>query len=231
MCGCMERTLFRCGDKCLTLEVEQTIKVEESCVVCETVCGGSSVTIEDGGRMDKNRLEVILDAEAVRTRVFAMGAEISRDYAAGRLLVIGVLKGAFVFMADLIRCIDVPLLIDFIQVSSYGRSSTSSGEITLRARPSLTVSGYDVLLVEDIVDSGLTVQWLIDYFVAQGANSVKVCALIDKAERRAHAVPIDYCGFNVPSGFLVGYGLDFNERFRNESAICHLHNPHPLQDD
>jgi hypoxanthine phosphoribosyltransferase len=175
--------------------------------------------------MPKTDRELILDAPSIQERIGQMGKEISRDYADGHLLVIGVLKGAFVFMADLIRAIDIPLVIDFIQVSSYGKGVSSSGEIMLRSIPAIAVRGYDVLLVEDIVDSGLTVQWLMNHLADQGAASVKVCALIDKAERRTHPVAIDYCGFSIPKGFLVGYGLDFNEQYRNLPTVCHLKNP------
>ncbi len=173
---------------------------------------------------DHNR-EILLDALSIKERIGQMGKEISRDYADGNLLVIGVLKGAFVFMADLVRAIDLPLVIDFIQVSSYGEAASSSGEIILRSSPAIAVQGYDVLLVEDIVDSGLTVQWLMNHLAGQGARSVKVCALIDKAERREHPVQIDYCGFSIPEGFLVGYGLDLNEQYRHLPAIYHLRNP------
>lgn len=175
--------------------------------------------------MENTDREIILDVLSIQKRIAQLGEAISRDYAAGNLLVIGVLKGAFVFMADLIRAIDIPLAIDFIQVSSYGKGASSSGGIILRSTPTIAVQGYDVLLVEDIIDSGLTVQWLMDHLADQGANSVKICALIDKAERRTHSVPIDYCGFSIPEGFLVGYGLDFNEQYRNLPEICHLKNP------
>lgn len=175
--------------------------------------------------MQGNEREIILDASVIQNRIIQLGREISRDYGVGNLLVIGVLKGAFIFMADLIRAIDVPMVIDFIQVSSYGKGASSSGEIILRSKPTIAVQDYDVLLVEDIIDSGLTGQWLIDYFVGQGARSVKICTLIDKAERRQQQVRIDYCGFFIPRGFLVGYGLDFNEQYRQLPAICHLQNP------
>lgn len=169
---------------------------------------------------EKNR-EIILDAGSIQRRIKELGQIISQDYAGKNLLVIGVLKGAFIFMADLVRVIEVPLILDFIQVSSYGKSATSSGEIILKSTPTIDVAGHDVLLVEDIVDSGLTIQWLINHLADQGANSVKVCALIDKAERRARIVQIDYCGFMIPKGFLVGYGLDFNEQYRNLPTIHH----------
>jgi len=175
--------------------------------------------------MQKKNDEIVVDTRAIQERVKALGQAISRDYAGKNLLVLGVLKGAFVFMADLIRAIDIPLTIDFIQVSSYGKNAASSGEIILRSTPTIPVQGHDVLLVEDIVDSGLTIQWLIRHLTDQGAGSVKVCALIDKAERRTQTVRIDYCGFAIPKGFLVGYGLDFNEQHRNLPAIHHLHDP------
>jgi len=168
---------------------------------------------------------VIIDTLAIQQRVTQLGQSISHDYANKKLAVIGVLKGAFVFMADLIRAVDIPLEIDFIQVSSYGHSTVSSGEIVLKSAPSLAVQGRDILLVEDIVDSGLTIQWLLDYFNSQGASSVRVCALIDKAERRDRAVQIDYCGFAIPQGFLVGYGLDCHEKYRQLPAIYHLSIP------
>jgi hypoxanthine phosphoribosyltransferase len=169
--------------------------------------------------------EVIVDAQTIHQRVVQLGQAISRDYADGNLVVIGVLKGSFIFMADLIRAIDIPIRVDFIGVSSYGNTTVSSGEIVLKNAPSLAVRDQDVLLVEDIVDSGLTVQWLRDYFSSQEARSIKVCALIDKAERRTQSVQIDYCGFAIPKGFLVGYGLDFNEEYRHLSAIYHLSPP------
>lgn len=175
--------------------------------------------------MQEIHREIVLDAQSIQERIVQLGQTISRDYAAGNLLVIGVLKGAFIFMADLIREIDVPLLTDFIQVSSYGTGTSSSGDILLRSRPTISVQDYDVLVVEDIVDSGLTVQWLVDHFTVQGASSVKICALIDKAERREKPVQIDYCGFSIPEGFLVGYGLDLNEHYRGLPAIYHLKNP------
>ncbi len=178
-----------------------------------------------GQNMQQNDREIILDALAIQERVGQLGQAISRDYVDGNLLVIGVLKGAFIFMADLIRVIDVPLVVDFIQVSSYGSGASSSGQIVLRSSPAMAVSGRDVLLVEDIIDSGLTLQWLVHHFMELGARSVKVCVFIDKAERRAHPVPIDYCGFSIPKGFLVGYGLDFNERYRSLPTVCHLKNP------
>jgi hypoxanthine phosphoribosyltransferase len=203
-------------NKSLTLPWGQTIKKREF--------GRQSENYGEDIMANTDR-EIILDALSIQDRIVQLGDAISRDYATGNLLVIGVLKGAFVFMADLIRAINIPLVIDFIQVSSYGKCTSSSGDIILRSKPTIALQGYDVLLVEDIIDSGLTMQWLIGYLADQGANSVKICTLIDKAERRTHSVPIDYCGFLIPEGFLVGYGLDFKEQYRNLPVICHLKNP------
>jgi hypoxanthine phosphoribosyltransferase len=172
--------------------------------------------------MQEKNLKIIVDAGALQIRIKELGQIISEDYAGKNLLVLGVLKGAFIFMADLVRAIEVPLALDFIQVSSYGKGSSSSGEIILKSAPTIDLAGRDVLLVEDIVDSGLTIQWLINHFSCQGANSVKVCALIDKPERRVLPVHIDYCGFYIAQGFLVGYGLDMNEQYRSLPAISHL---------
>ncbi len=169
---------------------------------------------------DKKKL--ILDSKTIRNRVNMLGEEISRDYAGKPLVVIGILKGAFIFMADLVRAIDTPLVTDFIQVSSYGGNMHSSGSIKLVKEPSTKLSGTDILLVEDIVDSGLTMEWLINHFQAKEANSIKICSLIDKAERREVDITIDYLGFDIPEGFLVGYGLDFNEQYRHLPGIFHL---------
>ncbi len=172
--------------------------------------------------MQSTNKELVLDSQTIHNRVQEMGREISQDYQDKDLLVIGVLKGAFIFMADLTRAISLPLTTDFIQVSSYRGSSTSSGKITLVNSPSHSIEGRHVLLVEDIIDTGLTMQWLADHFSDQGAASVRICSFIDKAERREHQITIDYLGFAIPKGFLIGYGLDFNEKYRNLPEIYHL---------
>ncbi len=172
--------------------------------------------------MESTTKELVLSKQEINQRIQELGHTISEEYQGKELVVIGVLKGAFVFMADLIRAIDLPLCADFIQVSSYGAGSTSSGEITLVATPSQEVKNRHLLLVEDIVDTGSTVRWLAKHFRDKGAASVRVCALIDKAERREHEVSIDYTGFSIAQGFLVGYGLDYDERYRNLAEIYHL---------
>ncbi len=172
--------------------------------------------------MQSNSKELVLDRQTIQNRVLEMGEEISRDYQDQELLVIGVLKGAFIFMADLIRAISIPLATDFIQVSSYGGGASSSGKISLVNNPNSPVKDSHILLVEDIIDTGLTMQWLVNHFIDQGAASVRVCSLIDKAERREHQTNIDYLGFAIPKGFLIGYGLDYDEKFRNLPEIFHL---------
>ena len=172
--------------------------------------------------MNSSNKEIVLDRETIQKRVQELGNTISKDYKNKELVIIGVLKGAFVFMSDLVREIDLPLVTDFIQVSSYGGSDSSSGKITLVASPNHPVENCHVLLVEDIIDTGLTMKWLASHFSDQGAASVRICSLIDKSERREHPITIDYVGFAISQGFLVGYGLDYNEKYRNLPAIYHL---------
>jgi len=166
--------------------------------------------------------KLVLSSQQIQDRVQELGKEITEDYQDKELVVIGVLKGAFIFMADLVRAIPLPLATDFIQVSSYGSGSASSGEITLVASPAQPIANRDILLVEDIVDTGLTMRWLAKHFEEKGANSVRICSLINKSERREHSITIDYPGFTITSGFLVGYGLDYNEKYRNLPEIFHL---------
>lgn len=135
---------------------------------------------------------------------------------------VGALKGAFIFMADLARAITVPVQIGFLGVSSYGKSAESSGTATITKELDLDVSGKDVLVVEDIVDTGLTLGFIMDYLKSKGARSVKVCAFLDKKERRAKEVRVDYACHVIPEGFLVGYGLDYAENYRNLPGIYHL---------
>jgi len=172
--------------------------------------------------MNSSNKEIVLDRATIQKRVQELGQAITKDYMGKKLVVIGVLKGAFVFMSDLIREIDLPLVTDFIQVSSYGSSASSSGTITLVASPNHPIENVHILLVEDIIDTGLTMQWLARHFSEQGAASVRNCSLIDKSERREHQVAIDYAGFAISEGFLIGYGLDYNENYRNLPAIYHL---------
>lgn len=166
--------------------------------------------------------ELLVSPDELRKRVAELGQAIAADYQGKQLILLGVLNGAFVFAADLCRAVDLDLEIDFIRVASYGASIESSGTIRLLMEPKLDLSGKDVLLVEDIVDTGTTMAWLQEHFQKCAARSVKICTLIDKAERREVPVTVDYVGFTIERGFLVGYGLDCAEKFRNLPGIYSL---------
>jgi hypoxanthine phosphoribosyltransferase len=158
----------------------------------------------------------VLIAEAdLQRRIGELAAEIDRDYATSeRLICVGVLKGSVFFMVDLLKRVQVPVAVDFFQTSSYG-AATSPGEVRIRKDIDLSIRGADVLLVEDIVDTGYTLRTILDLLRFRGAKSVRLCALLDKHAAREVEVPIDYCGFKIDNVFVVGYGLDFDERYRN----------------
>ncbi|HYE73353.1 MAG TPA: hypoxanthine phosphoribosyltransferase [Blastocatellia bacterium] len=160
-------------------------------------------------------LEVLISTEALHARIRELGAEITRDYVGRHPQLICVMKGAMVFMSDLMRVIDLPLSIDFISVSSYGKSTRSTGEVKFIKDLDEPLEGRDILLVEDILDTGLTLSYLLNNFLSRGANSIKIVALLNKPERRKIEVKLDYKGFDIPDEFVVGYGLDFDERYRN----------------
>mgnify|MGYP001045601772 CR=1 FL=1 len=167
---------------------------------------------------------LVISKERLQETVCALGARISADYAGKELVLVGVLNGAFIFLADLVRAVSIPHQIDFIRVASYGQSDSSSGTIRMAKDIELDIRGKHVLLVEDIVDTGTTLAWLSERFKDKQAASVKICALIDKKERRKTEVPLDYLGF-VRDGFLVGYGLDFAEQYRSLPEIYSLSFP------
>lgn len=168
------------------------------------------------------RAKVLITRRRLQARVRRLGRLISRDYSGKKLVLIGILKGGFVFLSDLLREITVPVEIDFIQVSSYGASRTSSGVIKIKKDIDLPVVGKHVLLVEDIIDFGYTMEYLLKFVKAKKPRSVRVCALLDKPERREVNVPIAYKGFEVPDKFLVGYGLDLAEKLRNLPHVGYL---------
>src|SRR5215213_3828050 len=170
-------------------------------------------------------LEPLFTAEQIQTRVAEMGAEIARDYAGGTPLLIGVLKGAYIFLSDLARSIDMRLGVEFMAISSYGSGTRSSGEVRIVKDLDVPVDGRDILIVEDIVDTGLTLSFLIGSLHQRGAKSVRLAALLDKHERRERDVKIDYCGFQIPDAFVVGYGLDYAERYRNLPYIAVIKDP------
>ena len=158
---------------------------------------------------------VLMSEETLRKRVQELGVAISTDYAGKEILMVGVLRGAFVFMADLARAITIPLAIDFMAVSSYGASTSSSGVVRIIKDFDENVEGKHILIVEDIIDSGLTLKYLYNQILSRKPASVKICTLLDKPERRKADVPVDYNGFSIPDAFVVGYGLDYAERYRN----------------
>ncbi len=164
----------------------------------------------------------VLSKTDIEQKIIETASKISADYEGKELVLIGVLKGAFIFLADLVRSLVIPAEIDFIGVSSYGNTTSSSGSIQITKDLQNDLQGKHVLLVEDIVDSGLTLQHLVAYMRSKRAASVKICTLIDKAERRQVNLAVDYACFEVPEGFLVGYGLDYAEAHRGLPAIYHL---------
>lgn len=160
-------------------------------------------------------LEVLITEEEIGREVKRLAREISRDYQGRHLLLLGILKGSFVFMSDLARLLEVPVEIDFIRLSSYGSSKATLGKVRMVHGLSSKVKGRDIIVVDDIVDTGLATRFVIDYLNKRKPASVKVCALLDKPSRRKTSVPIDYLGIKIPDRFVVGYGLDYDERFRD----------------
>jgi len=174
---------------------------------------------------NNSNIATLISEEEIRARIKEMGAEITRDYAGLNPLLIGVLKGACFFLSDLLRAIDTRLGIEFMAISSYGSSTRTSGEVRIMKDLDVPIEGRHILVVEDIVDTGLTLSYLLANLESRGAASVKLAALLDKFERREKDVKIDYLGFKIPDEFVVGYGLDFAERYRNLPFIGVLKNP------
>jgi hypoxanthine phosphoribosyltransferase len=159
--------------------------------------------------------EVLIEPEALQHRVAELGEEISADYAGRDLLLVGVLKGAVFFMADLMRHLTIPCEIDFMAISSYGDSTDSSGVVRILKDLDINIEGRHVLVVEDIIDSGLTLSYLIRNLEAREPSTLEICALLTKPERREIDVPVRYVGFEIPNRFVIGYGLDYSELYRN----------------
>jgi hypoxanthine phosphoribosyltransferase len=160
-------------------------------------------------------LEVLLSSDQIAQRVREIGEQITRDYAGQRPNLICVLKGAATFLSDLMRTIDLNISVDYIAVSSYGKGTSTTGEVKILKDLDGPLEGRDIIIVEDILDTGLTLSYLLNTFRNRGANSIRIAALLNKPERRRVEVEADYIGFNVPDQFVVGYGLDFDERYRN----------------
>ena len=177
----------------------------------------AGVTIEEGVG------EILIGEQELQARIAELGGEISKDYAGRDLLLIGVLKGAVFFLADLMRELTVPCEIDFMAISSYGAGTDSSGVVRILKDLDINISGRDVLVVEDIIDSGLTLSYLMRSLRARKPSTVEICALLTKPERREVEVPVRYTGFEIPNRFVIGYGLDFDERYRNLPYVAVLH--------
>jgi hypoxanthine phosphoribosyltransferase len=166
--------------------------------------------------------EILVPADKLERRVTELAAEISRDYAGRDLVLIGVLKGAVFFLSDLMRQLEVPVEVDFMAVASYGSATHSSGVVRILKDLDTVIEGRDVLIVEDIVDSGLTLQYLMRNLGARNPRSLEVCALLTKPERRKVDLPARYVGFEIPNRFAIGYGLDHGERYRNLRYVAAL---------
>lgn len=167
-------------------------------------------------------LRVFLTAEQIQKRVQELGAEIDSDYPEGPVYLIAILKGACFFMADLARAMKTPARIEFMGISSYGRGKTSSGEVKLTKDLDTSIEGCHVLIVEDIVDSGVTLSYLVNLLKQRKPKSIRIAALLDKPDRRLRPVDVSYVGFTIPDEFVIGYGLDYAEDYRNLKDICVL---------
>ena len=173
---------------------------------------------------DEYTFEVLLSKEQLAEKVKELGAQITRDYADKDTVFVGILKGSFVFMADLVREVQIDRMqLNFMMVSSYGGGTRSSGNITIKKDLDIDLRGKHVLIVEDIIDSGNTLTYLKQYLANRQAESVKICTILDKPSRRETPLVPDYCGFEIPDAFVVGYGLDYDEQFRELPDLCVLH--------
>jgi len=166
------------------------------------------------------QVNVLISQKKIKQTVSRLAAEISRDYKGKEPLLICILKGSFVFMADLIRQLDLPAKVDFVKLSSYGAGKETTGKTKLVQGLKTPIKGKDIIVIEDIVDTGLTISFLLDYLKKKSPASLKLCALADKPSRRRVPVTIDYLGFSIPDKFIVGYGIDWNEKFRYLPDIC-----------
>lgn len=172
--------------------------------------------------MNLEEVDILFDTETIKAKVKELGQKISFDYEGQNLLVVGILKGAFIFMADLIREINIPIELDFMSVSSYGNSAETSGEVRILKDLDYSIEGKNVLVVEDIVDTGLTLNYITKILKQRGCNSVKICCMLDKPSRRRSPIIPDYIGYTIPDKYVVGYGLDYSGKYRNYPAICAL---------
>jgi len=167
-------------------------------------------------------LQVLISTEQIQARIQSMAAEIDRDYSGEPVYLVGVLKGAFILLADLARAMKTPTRIEFIGISSYGKKATTSGEVRVTKDLDVTIEGQHVILVEDIVDTGITLAYLIKVVEQRKPATLRIATLLDKPDRRQRPVHVDYVGFQIPDKFVVGYGLDYGEDYRNLRDVCVL---------
>ncbi len=168
--------------------------------------------------------EILFSRDKIQKRVKELASQISRDYAGRELIMIGVLRGAFIFMADLIREITIPCRVDFARLASYGAGSESSGKVVMTKDIETSIKDKDILIVEDILDTGLTLQYFVEWLKERNPRSLKTCVFLDKRKRRQVSFEADYIGFTIKEGFVVGYGLDFNEQYRFSPDIYVIKN-------
>ncbi len=166
-------------------------------------------------KIHKDMTKILFDAETIQNRIKELGKEITKDYEGKRPVIVCILRGAVVFMTDLVRAIDLPLEIDFFSISSYGSSTKSSGIVKIRKDIDTDISGRDVIVVEDIVDTGLSLEYIYEYLKHHNVKSAKVCVLLDKPKAHKVDIKIDYRGFDIGNEFVIGYGLDYDEIYRN----------------
>ena len=169
----------------------------------------------------KYRIESLIDRQKVESRIKELAKEIEKDYAGEEVVCVGLLKGSVIFLSDLVKEIETPVIIDFMNVSSYGSETVSSGDVKILKDTDLDLRRKNVLIVEDIIDTGLTLEYVIDYFKkVKGVKTIKTCTLLSKPDRRRVQVDVDYIGFEVPDKFIIGYGLDYDQKYRNLPYIA-----------
>lgn len=169
--------------------------------------------------------DVLISSQDLHHRIEELGRQITNDYRGRQLTVLGILKGSFLFMADLVRMLDIPVMTEFMGISSYGTQTHSSGEVRITSDVKHPIDGLDVLIVEDIVDTGLTMEYLVKYLQVRNPRTLKICSLLHKPAKQLKPVTIDYLGFSIPDHFVVGYGLDFQGLYRNLNYIGHFTTP------
>lgn len=172
--------------------------------------------------IDDERLKELFSKEEINNKIEKLANEINRTYQGKEVLIIGILKGAFIFMADLVRKLDLKTEIDFVELSSYGPKKESSGEVKMVKGLNTEIRNKDLLIVEDIIDTGTTMAYFLDYLKEKDPKSIKLCALTDKPARRKVEISIDFLGFTVPNKFIVGYGIDYHQNYRNLSEIYYV---------